>query len=87
MATTKVHDIHHVQNPTKPDTMALIESDSHEDTTCDGKNMALLPYTGYEWNVILFNYDLKSMEKIPVATVVTAYDDPLSVATVMLLFN
>ena len=43
-----MHDIHHVQNPTKPDTMALIESDSHEDTTCDGKNMALLPYTGYE---------------------------------------
>ena len=27
------------------------------------------------------------MEKIPVATSVTAYDDPLSVTTVMLLFN
>ena len=48
VATTKVHDIKHVSNPPKPDTMRRRESDSHADTTCAGNIMTLLSYTGYE---------------------------------------
>ena len=84
---TKVHDVNHFPNPTKPDTMERTESDSHADTTCAGKNMTLYPYTSYEYNVNGFHYELKSTEKIPVATVVMVYDEPLLVTTVMLVFN
>ena len=87
VTTTKVHDMNHVPNSTKPDTMARTESDSHADTTCAGNNMALLSYTSYECNINGFHSDLKSMEKIPVATSVTAYDDTFSRTTVMLVFN
>ena len=77
----------HVPNPTKPHTMARTESDSHVDTTCDGKNMKPLSYTGYEFNVNGLHSDLKSMENIRLATSVTTYDDPLSGLAVMLVFN
>ena len=40
--TTKVHDMNHVLNPTKPDNIPRTELDSHADTTCAGKNMTLL---------------------------------------------
>ena len=46
VVTTKVHDMNHVPNPTKPDTMSCKESSSHEDTTCYGNKMTLLSYTG-----------------------------------------
>ena len=49
--------------------------------------MTLLSYTGYKYNVIGFHSDLKSMEKILVATTVMANDDPLLGTTFMLVFN
>ena len=79
--------MHHFPNPTKPDTMERTESDSRVDTTCAGNNMILFPYTGYECNIIGFHSDIKSMEKIPVVTAITAYGDPPSGTTVMLVFN
>ena len=67
--------------------MARIESDSCADTTGAGKNITILSYTGYKCNFNGFQSDLKSMEKIPVATEITEYDDPLQVTMVMLVFN
>ena len=86
VASTKLHDINHVPNPKKPDTMARTESYSHADTNCSENNMTLLSYIIYKCNVIGLNSDLKLME-IPVATAVTAYDYPLFGTTFMLLFN
>ena len=63
VSSTKVHDMHHVANLTKPDTMASIESDYHADTICARKNMTLFSYTGYKCNVIGFLYDLKSRRR------------------------
>ena len=79
--------MNHVSNPTKPDTMAHIESEYHVDTTCAGKNTKLLLYAGYEYNINGFHSDLKSMEKIPAATELMVYDDPILVTAVMLVFN
>ena len=87
VGTTKVHHMNQVPNPTKSNNMVCTESDSHVDTACAGKNVTLLSYTGYKCNVNGFHSDLKSTEKIPVATAVTSYDDPLLVNTVMLIFN
>ena len=87
VTTKKVYDINCVPNPTKPDTMARTELESHMDTTCVGNNTTLLSCTSYECNVNGFHSDMKSMENIPVATEVTAYDDPFSGTTVMLVFN
>ena len=71
--------MHHVTNPTKPDTMARTESNSHTYTSCAVNNMTLLSY--------IFSSDLKAMENILVATSVTAYNDPLLGTTVMFVFN
>ena len=79
--------MNHVTNPTKPDIMARMESESRADTTCAGNNMKLFSYTGYKCNVNGLHSELKSMEKITVAMAVTAYDDPLLVTTVMLVFD
>ena len=46
-----------------------------------------MSYTGYECNVIGFNSDLKSMEKIPVSTAVMEFDNPLSGTMVRIVFN
>ena len=87
VASTKAHNIHQIPNPTTHDTMARIELDSHTDTNCAGKDMTILSYIGYNCNIIVFHYELKQMENIPLVTAVTAYDDSLSGNTVMLLFN
>ena len=44
----KVHDMHHVPNNTKPDTMTHTESEYHGDNTCAAKNMKPLSYNGHE---------------------------------------
>ena len=87
VVATRLHDTHNFSNPTKTDTMEFTESDSRADTTCAVNNMTLLSYTGYKCNVIGFHYDLKTMKRIPVALEVTAYDEPLSGTTVILVFN
>ena len=87
VVSTKVRDMHHVTNPTNPDTMERTKSDYHVNTTCAGNNMTLFSYTGYKCNVIGFRSNLESITNIPVVTAVTAYNDPLSGTTVMLVFN
>ena len=71
----------------KTDTMSRTESDSRADNTYAGNNMTLISYTGYKYNVNGFHYDLKSVEKIPVATAVTAYNDLLLVTMALLVFH
>ena len=63
VATTKVHDMHHVPNTTKSDTMARIEPESNLDTICAGKNMTPLSYTVYECNVVGFHSDLNQWRR------------------------
>ena len=87
VVSTKVRDMHHVTNPTNPDTMERTKSDYHVNTTCAGNNMTLFSYTGYNCNVIGFHSNLESIANIPVVTAVTAYNDPISGTTVMLVFN
>ena len=79
--------MHKFPNNTKHDTVVQTESDSHADTNCSRKNMTLLSYTVYEFNVISFHSGIKSMEKIPVVTEVTVYDDPPEGNTFILVFN
>ena len=47
--------------------------------------MTLLAYTGYECNVNGFHSGLKLMEKIPLETSVTAYTDPISGTSTVVL--
>ena len=42
VATTKVHAMNHVTNPTKPDNMERTQAEYHVDTTCAGNNMKVL---------------------------------------------
>ena len=72
-----IHDMKQISNNTKSDAIVRIESDSHADITCAGKNMTLFSYTGYECNVNGFHSELKSINKIPVVTAVTAYNNPM----------
>ena len=54
---------------------ARSELDSRADTICAGLNCRLIHYTGQECTVNGFHNKLGAMEKIPIATVATAWSD------------
>lgn len=51
------------------------ELDTHADTICAGQNCRLIHYTGQECTVSGFHHQLGTMEKIPIATMATAWSD------------
>ena len=87
VASSHSYDMNSIPNPTLSNTCACTESDSHVDRICVEKNMTLLSYTGYECNVSGLYPNLTLMNKMPVVTAVTAYDDPLTGIRAMLIFN
>ena len=72
---------------TKTDTRARMESDSHADTCALGSNFLLVETTEWTCTVQPFHEDYAAQEDIPVVTGATAYDDPDSGETVILIFH
>jgi hypothetical protein len=72
---------------TMPNTVAQIEIDNHADTTCFGSNFTAIEFTGDMCEVSPFSNEYQTMTNIPVATAATAWDDPISGETIILLFN
>jgi hypothetical protein len=62
------------------------EIDSRADTVCAGSTFRLLEESSQYCNVSGFHSDMKPMQNVPVATVATAYDDPVSQETYVLVF-
>ena len=67
-------------------TVGACEMDSHADTTCFGANFTPIGWTGQTCSVAPFSDHYKAMEDVPIAHAATAWDNPESGETVLLVF-
>ena len=70
-----------------PGTIARNELDTRADTICAGSNFVCLSTTGLTCNVYGFHQSFHAIPEVPVATVATAWDDPLSGLTYILIVH
>jgi hypothetical protein len=63
------------------------ELDSHADTCVAGANTILLEKTGRVVNVLPYNTDYAPKKNIPIATVATAWDDPKTGKTYIMVLH
>lgn len=73
-------------NPTEPDNKARCELDSHADTTCFGSNFVPIGWTDITCTVSPYMDEYEAKTNIPVAHAVTAYDNPETGETTLLVF-
>lgn len=64
-----------------------MELDSHADTIVGGSNCVVIETTGRNVSVLPYNDEYESIDNIPIATIATAYDCPLSGQVYILVFN
>jgi hypothetical protein len=65
----------------------MVELDSHADTTCVGKNFRVISYTDRICQVSPYHPDYQAINKVPIVQAATAFDDPESGETYVLIFN
>jgi len=63
------------------------ELDSHADTTVAGSTYRVLEYTEKSCDIHPFSDDYEPMKQVPIAKVATAYDDPSTGETYILIFG
>jgi hypothetical protein len=61
--------------------------DSHADTTCGGPNTAVLELTGEKVNVTPFSEHYAAVPDVPIATIVTVWEDPKNGEAWMLVIH
>ena len=71
----------------KASTQAWNEGDSNADTCCLGKNFAILEYTQRTADVYPYDTSYSPLTNVPIITGVTAWDDPQSNTTWLLIVN
>ena len=62
-----------------------MELDSHADTCCAGSSFRLIEYTGQTCTVAPFTTTLSELKDIPIVKAATAYDDPITGETLVLV--
>jgi hypothetical protein len=67
--------------------ITYIDLDSHADTACIGRNCRVLAYSSMEVDVKPYHRQYKSITGIPVVQAATAYDDPETGETYILVIN
>jgi hypothetical protein len=80
-------DLSKVYNPNELDYSNRSELDSHIDTCVAGSNTVPIWYTDHKVSVSPFIGEYVPLDDIPVASVATAWDDPLDGSTVILIIN
>lgn len=73
-------------NPTTPNTRARCELDSHADTTCFGSNFIPIGWTDITCTVSPYSDEYEAKTDVPIAHAATAYDDPVTGQTTILIF-
>ncbi|KAI2500086.1 Reverse transcriptase (RNA-dependent DNA polymerase) [Fragilaria crotonensis] len=68
-------------------TSALNECDSNADTCCLGKNFVVLHSTFRTADVYSYDFSMVPIENVPIVSAATAYDDPTTGDTFILVFN
>ena len=74
-------------NTTQQNKIAQSEIANHAEPTCFGSNFTAIHFTGAHFEVSPFSEQYTNMTNIPVATTATAWDDPNSGETTILLFH
>ena len=69
------------------DTTADNECKTNADTCCLGKNFLVLHSTYRTADVYAYDTSIQPIENVPFVTAATAFDDPTSGATFILVFN
>ena len=77
---------HQVKEPV-PNTMAKNECDSNADTCCLGKNFVILNYTRRTADVYAYDKSIEPIENVPIVCGASAYDDPKTGKTYILIIN
>jgi len=72
---------------TTPDTIAHSELDNHADTTCFGSNFTAISFTNQVCDVQPYSETYDAIKNIPIATAATAYDNPDTQETILLVFH
>ena len=70
-----------------PNTYANNESDTNADTCCLGSNFVIISYTRRTADVYPYDSSYAPINNVPIVTGATAYDDPNSGNTYLLIFN
>jgi hypothetical protein len=70
-----------------PNTSANNECDTNADTCCLGKNFVVLHATFRTADVYAYDTSIKPIENVPIVSAATAYDDPMTGDTFILVFN
>ena len=70
-----------------PNTSGINECDTDADTCCLGQNFIVYKYTRRTADVYAYDKSYSPATNIPIVTGATAYDDPISGKTFILLFN
>ena len=71
----------------EPGTVAANECDTNADTCCLGSNFCVLQHTNRQADVYSYDTNLKPTLDIPIVSGATAYDDPISGNTFILVLN
>ena len=61
--------------------------DSHADTSCAGSNTTVLALTGEKVNVFPFSDDLPAIQEVPIASVMTVWENPTNGEVWMLVIH
>ena len=69
-----------------PNSLGKCEIDNHADMTCFGSNFMPISYTGQSCDVLPFSETYAARKDIPIVTAATAWDDPMTGETTMLIF-
>ena len=72
---------------TTPDFVSTTEIDNHADTCCFGANFTPLYFTGQVCQVQPFIESYDSLNDVQICSAATAYDDPTTGATYILVFH
>jgi hypothetical protein len=79
--------MHHAWQDPPVNTMAENECDTNGDTCCLGKNFLVLDATFRTADVYAYDTSIQPIENVPIVTGATAYDDPTTGTTYILVFN
>ena len=74
-------------NESEPGTTANNESDSNADTCCLGSNFVPIEFTGRTADVFPYDKSYKPLLNVPIVNAVTAWKDPRSGETFILVIN
>lgn len=68
-------------------TLAQNECDTNADTCCLGRNFVILEYTRRTADVYSYDKDAKPIENVPIVSGATAWEDPATGETYILVIN